>query len=828
MKKLKEFDKNYLVIIVFCLVALYLVIPENYIFGSKVDWVSQHIVFPDYFRKLFYRTGNLFPNFAMSIGAGQNIYNFSYYGLLNPFILFSYLFPFIRMSNYIIILNTLLYISFGLVLYYYFKGRFSKTISLSTSLILLCAAPVLFHFHRHFMFVDYLPFLLLGFIGTDRFFENGNRYLIAISVFFMITMSYYYSICGILVLCIYALYRYLELNKKINIKHMIKCGLKYIMPIIIGIMVCGVLLLPTYYVLKTGRSSGREVQFFGLLFPKFNLDAVVYNNYSLGLTSIAVLALLYGAFSKNKANKFLSCLIIIIISIPLCIYVLNGTLYIRNKIFIPFLPLFGIILGNFLEQVFSKKVSLFCLLLISIILTGVCLGCLYDNYLFYFDLFIILVIIYFYYKGYTNKFMLITVFLMIPIITMFVSNSGDIYIKRDFFDNKKNGELKYVTRDILANEKDVVRFNTLGGDISNVNEVYIAEYNQDSLYSSVSNPLYKNFYKKIFKNSLSYRNNLVMSQNNDILFQMFMGVKYIYSDKDVPVGYSKLHDNVFVNDHVLPIFYGTDKLVNEKTFDALYYPYNIGTLLNSAVVDDSTTKDITNGIESIDLDYEVLDSYGLEVEEKREYLKIKSSDRGRLTLKLNESLGRDILILKVKLKNTPSCSDGDLSIKINDVENVLTCREWRYKNNNHTFHYVISSNKDIDKLVVKFSKGVYKIDNIEAYKLSYDELTNYKDSLSKFMLSKDNSDLIEGSIDMKNDGYFVSSIPYDDGFSVLVDGKVVKTEIVNKAFLGFKLKSGKHKIQIRYKSPYFDFGVILSLVGFVSFIALCIFDKKKN
>ncbi len=51
MKKLKKIDKNYLLIIVFGLLALYLVVPENYIFGSNTDWVSQHIVFPDYFRK---------------------------------------------------------------------------------------------------------------------------------------------------------------------------------------------------------------------------------------------------------------------------------------------------------------------------------------------------------------------------------------------------------------------------------------------------------------------------------------------------------------------------------------------------------------------------------------------------------------------------------------------------------------------------------------------------------------------------------------------------------------------------------------------------------
>lgn len=42
------------------------------VFGAKVDWISQHSVLPDYFRKQFYETGNLFPEFALHLGDGRN------------------------------------------------------------------------------------------------------------------------------------------------------------------------------------------------------------------------------------------------------------------------------------------------------------------------------------------------------------------------------------------------------------------------------------------------------------------------------------------------------------------------------------------------------------------------------------------------------------------------------------------------------------------------------------------------------------------------------------------------------------------------------------
>ena len=63
-----------------------------WVFGSKVDWISQHSVFPDYFRQQFYDTGD-FSEFALDIGGGQNIYHFAYYGLYSPVFWLSYLLP---------------------------------------------------------------------------------------------------------------------------------------------------------------------------------------------------------------------------------------------------------------------------------------------------------------------------------------------------------------------------------------------------------------------------------------------------------------------------------------------------------------------------------------------------------------------------------------------------------------------------------------------------------------------------------------------------------------------------------------------------------------
>ena len=89
----------------------------SYLYGSTTDWITQHYPIPEYFRNLFYDTHNLFPNFAFHLGAGQNIYYLSYYGLFSPIILLSYLLPFISMQDYIII-TTIISLLTSIYLFY--------------------------------------------------------------------------------------------------------------------------------------------------------------------------------------------------------------------------------------------------------------------------------------------------------------------------------------------------------------------------------------------------------------------------------------------------------------------------------------------------------------------------------------------------------------------------------------------------------------------------------------------------------------------------------------------------------------------------------------
>jgi uncharacterized membrane protein YfhO len=87
-----------------------------------------------------------------------------------------------------------------------------------------------------------------------------------------------------------------------------------------------------------------------------------------------------------------------------------------------------------------------------------------------------------------------------------------------------------------------------------------------------------------------------------------------------------------------------------------------------------------------------------------------------------------------------------------------------------------------------------------------------------------------GNINVSNSGYMSLSIPYDQGFTIKVDGEKIDYENVNNGFLGFPILEGNHNIEITYNSPWYTFGLIVTILGiilwFFSLLHDLFFEKK--
>ena len=82
---------------VITLLLLFLPIGTGMFFGSEGDWCSQHVGIAESLRRTMLETHSLIPQY-IHLGGGSSIYDFAYYGLLRPEILFSCLVPYVEMK----------------------------------------------------------------------------------------------------------------------------------------------------------------------------------------------------------------------------------------------------------------------------------------------------------------------------------------------------------------------------------------------------------------------------------------------------------------------------------------------------------------------------------------------------------------------------------------------------------------------------------------------------------------------------------------------------------------------------------------------------------
>ena len=386
---------------------------------------------------------------------------------------------------------------------------------------------------------------------------------------------------------------------------------------------------------------------------------------------------------------------------------------------------------------------------------------------------------------------------------------------------------------ILENDKNIYR---VGNDLmrmKNINRVINSNYYLPSMYSSLENKNYYNLFVNNISNEMENRISTAIEPTKNILFNTITSTKYMITDTSVPIGYKQIENsNIYVNEKVLPIGYVTTKVISKDLYDNLNFPEKAYALVTHVIDEDADTTNYAEKVIKEMLEYESEYKH-IDIETKEDKYIIQSDENGKIVLNLNKSYKDKLLFITFNMEYSESCKIGDTSVTINDVKNTLSCKEWTYHNKNYTFEYVISSNDEINKLDIKFSKGKYIISNINVYSLDYGYITDYVDSVDEFIIDKDKTkgDEIIGGINVNENGYFVLSIPYEEkGFTIYVDNKITEYEKINDTFIGFPINEGYHDIKIIYTSPYLFEGMIVSICGYLILLPIIyndVFKKKR-
>lgn len=810
------------------------------IFGAKVDWLSQHSVLPDYFRQQFYATGKLFPEFAANLGGGQNIYHFAYYGLYSPLILPSYLLPFVKMSDYIMAVSITGLTASVLLFYYWLKSRKTDTgTAFILSLMFLLAGPMIGQYSGQIMFVDYMPFLCLALIGIDRYFEQEKSGLFTVSVFLMIMTSFYFSIGGMLSLVLYGLHRYFEQREgnRVTVRSFLRDGLCFVRSMILAVFMSGFFLVPTALALTGGRSKEQNTSFASFFIPQITVERFAYSIYGIGLTTLVITVLLTGLLYRKVYEKVLTYGCVIVLVIPVFAYLLNGGLYIRDKVFIPFLPLLCYLIGIYLEKCRKRELS-FIAGIVPYIITTIFVYIARNQFvskgigksiwkvlLAESILFLICYVLYCamkrHYKEMKEILMLALPSVICLAVTMntFYQMKPDRYVSRKLYRDVVGEQNRQVVKEALKDDDGYYRTEQMGSDDENaadLNRIWDVDQNITSIYSSAYNPDYQTFRQKIFGLEEPFRNGMMQSVSKNPVFQRMMGVRYIVSDSDVP-GYTLVKKcgttGIYQNKDAAPVMYATDRVMTEEEYKKLAFPYNQTAFLEYAVVGEHTESS----------DQNIMTAY-----EPVSLKMAKNRTTGGAEQKTIQQEGqKQILFLRFRVDNAHP--NKDVAVWINGIRNKLSAKDHVYYNENKIFTYAVPLKDGEDNISVTFGKGKYRLRHVQAYLGSLPERSELLYQSEIQVDKKQTEDnVIQGTIRVKKDGWFITSIPYDKHFKIYIDGKETEIQKVNTAFLGCKIESGNHEVKIIYHAPGATTGKVLSLIGIAGFVLVLVQEKENK
>lgn len=142
-----------------------------------------------------------------------------------------------------------------------------------------------------------------------------------------------------------------------------------------------------------------------------------------------------------------------------------------------------------------------------------------------------------------------------------------------------------------------------------------------------------------------------------------------------------------------------------------------------------------------------------------------------------------------------------------------------------------------------------KVETYETFKNSGNELTRLNDvviceeedfdKISEFIGQSNDAVLYDinyggnqltGNVTSSESGFMVITLPFDEGWKILVNGKEVEKYAVNGGFTGIPIENGENKIEMFFMPDGFKEGVLMSGTGILLLFILVFFEyrSKKN
>ncbi len=278
----------------------------------------------------------------------------------------------------------------------------------------------------------------------------------------------------------------------------------------------------------------------------------------------------------------------------------------------------------------------------------------------------------------------------------------------------------------------------------------------------------------------------------------------------------------YENLYQLPIAFRTEEEIlqwshdNTNPFEVQSGLFGAATGIHTVFNDMEMTSVSGNGVECNDLSfsdigyypYNVTDTAGASVSFE---LTVKESGNAYLYLK---SSNNDIQNITVSLP-------GDISIS-QSIDTKPHILDLGYLNAGDIVQIFAPFNEIKEGYINLYGVTL----DMESFETGYSQLK--KDSLN---VTTFDDTLIEGTINVSENGILYTSINYDKGWSVYIDGEEVDESqiysIGNDALLGVDITKGEHTIKFKYTPQGLYLGCIISVAALIVLIILSLVAKTR-
>ena len=333
------------------------------------------------------------------------------------------------------------------------------------------------------------------------------------------------------------------------------------------------------------------------------------------------------------------------------------------------------------------------------------------------------------------------------------------------------------------------------------------------------------------------------NMDNRTILDELAGVKYFVStDKTAaPFGYQLLKEvkvglksnYLFENLYALPLGYTYENYMLVEDYNKLSSIEKQNALLNAVILDqdnsyvEKTTVNMDSGIEKIAAKITTDENVELGVNS----INVKKAS-GTITLVFNAKPNAEtyvrfgsLNISKKKETMTTFNVKGDTEAK-----KEVNVRSIYYNSYFGKENYLINtgySETGVSRVTITFpQKETYSYGSLEVYSV---DMSNYKAqvvALNKSALHNivQENNSIQGDVTLDKKGVMVLSIPYSKGWSAYVDGEkevILRGNIMNMAL---PLEDGEHHIILKYETPLFKAGGMVSVFAFLIFTGIIIFN----